>query len=87
MLSFVPLELLHLAFYLVIAKKPELNQNDKIDLFIKYYQPTWLYDSFLFPPKIWNHFGTVGPRTNNHVEAFNFKLNTYSFWNRPDIFV
>ena len=40
----------------------------------------------MFPPHIWNHFETVGPRTNNHVEGFNFKLNQYSFSNHPKIY-
>ena len=64
-----------------------MEQNDKIDLFISYYRSTWLSESSLFPPKIWNHFDTVGPRTNNHVEGFNFKLNTYSFCKHPNVYV
>ena len=85
-LSFVPLTLLELAFNFIITKKSLLlEQNDKIDLFINYYRSTWLYESSFFPLKIWNHFGTIGSRTNNYVEAYNFKLNTYSFCYHPNV--
>ena len=37
----------------------------------------------MFPPHIWNHFETIGPRTNNHVEVFNIQ---YSFSIHPNIY-
>jgi hypothetical protein len=82
-LSFVPLTLLDSAFSLIISKKPFFDQNEKIDLFINYYRTTWLNESSIFPPNILNHFDTIGPRTKNHVEGFNFKLNTTHFATTP----
>ena len=40
----------------------------------------------MFPPNVWNHYETIDPRTNNHVEGFNFKTNQYSFCNHPKIY-
>ena len=40
----------------------------------------------MFPPSIWNHYETIGPKTNNHVEGLNFKLNQYSFCSHPNIY-
>jgi hypothetical protein len=34
----------------------------------------------------WNHFYTNGPRTNNHVEAFNLKLGNSIHCNHPNIY-
>ena len=32
----------------------------------------------LFPKEIWNHYNDDnGPRTNNHIEGYNLKLNNY----------
>ena len=83
-LAFVPLNLIELAFNIILDSKPL--KNEKIDLFIKYFTSTWFSTSCMFPPHIWNHYETVGPKTNNHVEGFNFKLNQYSFSSHPNIY-
>ena len=33
-----------------------------------------------------NHHGTIGPRTNNHVEDFNNKINLYIDSDQPNIY-
>jgi len=30
-----------------------------------------------FPIELWNHYETVGPRTNNDLEVYNNKLKTH----------
>jgi hypothetical protein len=85
-LSFVPLNLVTVAFNYIVSIKPLSDHIEKIVSFINYYRSTWLDSSSMFPPKIWNHYDTIGPRTNNHVEGYNFKLNRYSFCNHPNIF-
>jgi hypothetical protein len=34
----------------------------------------------------WNHFDNVGPRTNNHVEGFHYKLGEYIDNSHPNIY-
>jgi hypothetical protein len=37
-----------------------------------YFNAVWFKT---YPISVWNHYETVGPRTNNHVEGFHSKLN------------
>jgi hypothetical protein len=53
-LAFVPLNLIELAFNIILDSKPL--KNEKIDLFIKYFTSTWFSSSCMFPPHIWNHY-------------------------------
>ena len=62
-LAFIPLYLINLAFNFILSVKPKSDYNEKIDLFINYFTSTWLSSSALFPPSIWNHHDTIGPRT------------------------
>jgi hypothetical protein len=39
-----------------------------------------------FDINLWNHFDVIGPRTNNHLEGFNAKLNKYFDYNKPHIY-
>ena len=39
-----------------------------------------------FPQKYWNHFLTIGNRTNNHVEGYNLKLKKFIGAKSPNIF-
>ncbi|CAF1104867.1 unnamed protein product [Brachionus calyciflorus] len=38
------------------------------------------------PHNLWNHFYTEGPRTNNHVEGYNHKINNYINHTHPHIY-
>ena len=73
-LAFVPLDLVETAFNYLISLQPVLPHNETFNLFYTYFRTTWLEGS-KFPPALWNHYETVGPRSNNHVEGFNFPLN------------
>ena len=48
---------------------------------------TWIDGNRAFDSKIWNHHNTIGPRTNNHVEGVNHKLNEFiDAKKHPDIY-
>ena len=34
---------------------------------------------------MWNHYGTVGPRSNNLVEGYNLKFNRYVATVHPNV--
>ncbi|CAF0802873.1 unnamed protein product [Brachionus calyciflorus] len=83
-LAFVPINRFEESFQHILDCIPI--KITQIDLFIKYFQGTWIRGNF--KPEIWNHYDTTTPRTNNHVEGFNsalkhrvdsFKPNIYSF--------
>ena len=82
-LSFIPLTLVEITFNLLVSKKPQSEHGDKFDLFVKYFRSTWFT---LFPPRLWNHHETIGPRTNNHVEGYNNKINLYIDCDHPNVF-
>ena len=56
----------------------------KIEGFAKYIIDNYFEGSF--PMKCWNHFLTVGNRTNNHVEGYNLKLKKWIVAKSPNIF-
>ena len=45
---------------------PSVLDKPSIDKFIKYFESHYMTGSF---SGTWNHFDTVGPKTNNHVEG------------------
>lgn len=62
------------------SKKPPYAQ---LDSFIDYFETTWVNK---YPPKMWNHYDTTTPRTNNHVEAFNRSLSDHMDEKKPSIY-
>ena len=50
---------------------PSVLDKPSIDKFIKYFESHYMTGSF---SGTWNHFDTVGPKTNNHVEGYNLGL-------------
>ena len=60
-----------------------LSHANKIEQFCTYFVNTWFEGRF--PVHLWNHSTTVGPRTNNHVEGFHNKLNTWAGRRKPDV--
>jgi hypothetical protein len=52
--------------------------------YFHYFVDTWINGDF--PIKLWNHFNTTTPRTNNHLEGFNLKLLAESDSTNPSIF-
>ena len=84
-LAFVPLNLVENAFNYLISIQPHSPHVDKFNLFYNYIRTTWL-DGSKFPPALWNHYETIGPRTNNHLEGYNFNINNEIDSNHPNIF-
>ncbi|CAF1045622.1 unnamed protein product, partial [Brachionus calyciflorus] len=74
-LPFVPFEELDNVFLQIKSIKPSESVS-KLDEFISYFTRTWILHK-IFTPFTWNHFNTEGPRTYNHVEGFNHKINNY----------
>ena len=48
--------------------KPDSEHEDKLNSFVNYFESTWLSSDAKFPKEMWNHYETIGPRSNNHVE-------------------
>ena len=77
----VPLIDVVAAFKEIIINKPK---DIRINEFILYYERTWL--SSIYPLELWNHYETLGPRTNNHVEGDNAALNRFVNKVSPNIY-
>lgn len=72
---------------------------DELNEFGDYYESTWIerrnHRPPRFPPMLWNHHDSIlhdGVQTNNHLEAYNRKLNklagkSSNVWEIQDIFV
>ena len=56
----------------------------KLTNFIEYIINNYFEGSF--PKSMWNHFETVGNRTNNHLEGYNKKLKNFMGAKSPNIF-
>ncbi len=65
--------------------QPVISEQNKISEFLKYFYKQWLNNQSL-TLNDWNHFDNTGPRTNNHVEGFNYKLGEYIDCDHPNIF-
>ena len=52
--------------------------------FMDYFVDNYFEGSF--PIELWNHYDTVGPRTNNNLEGYNNKLKTHVSRAHPSIF-
>ena len=52
--------------------------------FVEYILDNYFEGSF--PVSMWNHFLTVGNRTNNHLEGYNKKLKNFFGAKSPNIF-
>ncbi len=55
---------------------------DKLSDLLLYFNAVWFQR---FEILLWNHYDTVGPRTNNHVEGFHSKLNKVCQEAHPNI--
>ena len=81
----MPLNLVETAFNYLISIQPHSPHVDKFNLFYNYIRTTWL-DISKFAPAVWNRYETIGPRTNNHLEGYNFNINNEIDCNHPNIF-
>ena len=66
---------LHINIYIkdaIMANKPSVSNEASLVKFMDYFVNT--YFEGIFPVAVWNHFNTVGPRTNNNIEGYHLKL-------------
>ena len=77
------LSLLGYSFEFLIKSTPRVSQSNKLDLFTSYFRSTWFER---FKPDLWNTYETTGPRSNNHLEGYNFKLIKFVDCIHPNIY-
>ena len=65
----------------LFKNQPKINNIPK---FLDYFVTN--YFEGRFPVKLWNHFDTKGPRTNNNLESYNSKLKKCVGIAHPNIF-
>ena len=68
-MAFIPIDLLDSTFQYLLSIQPESLNSDKLRLFVNYFESTWIGRDSKFPKDMWNHYETIGPRSNNHVEG------------------
>ena len=86
-LSVIPQEFIAEQFELLLKNTPvfvEENKNKKMEEFLDYFVNNYFEGSF--PIDLWNHYNTVGPRTNNNLEGYNNKLKLHVSRAHPNIF-
>jgi hypothetical protein len=81
-LVLVPKNIVEPAFHLTNLKCPASYEPTQVARFSDYVLKYYVGDSdtgtqALFPVSLWNHFDNDGPRTNNPVEGFNFRMGKY----------
>ena len=85
-LSLIPSE--HIDIYWINTIMPSmLNlkiKYPKISNFTEYIVNTYFAGNF--PTNLWNHYSTIGNRTNNHVEAYNLRLKKWLSAKSPNIY-
>ena len=58
--------------------------KSNLEEFFDYFVKQWFEGSIDY--EMWNHATTDGPRTNNHVEGFHFKINSWIDKNHPSVY-
>ena len=80
-LAFIPEWELSIAFQSLCTDTPEgLNVGE----FTDYMDRTWINGTF--KPELWNVFDSNGPRTNNHLEGWHNRLNSFLGRRHPNIY-
>jgi hypothetical protein len=84
-LAFVPQNSMRDAWLMIVNDMYHLPYEhfDKLYGLLLYFNAVWFQK---FEISLWNHYDTVGPRTNNHVEGFHSKLNRLCQEAHPNIF-
>ncbi|CAF1018080.1 unnamed protein product [Brachionus calyciflorus] len=82
-LAFLRPDCLESAWQIIQKFRP--SNNPKLIEFHDYFKDTW-YQKPKFSYELWNHYYTEGPRTNNHVEGYNLKINKYIDYSHPHIY-
>jgi hypothetical protein len=86
-MPFVPIGLINTVWTLILNKLTLIVSKKLKELkeYVLYFYNTWLINPN-YPIALWNHYETIGPRTNNHLEGYNFKINTSIDYNHPHIY-
>jgi hypothetical protein len=85
-LPLVPVELVKNAYDEILNCKPAITNKDlrsSVQRYLNYFENQWLNDNYI---KIWNHFDTDGPRTNNYNEGYNNRLNKLCGSGHPNLY-
>ncbi|CAF0710880.1 unnamed protein product [Brachionus calyciflorus] len=68
----------------ILSQSDEWHADGTFDVAAKYFNQLYLIQACFktendrsFPIELWNHYDTVGPRTNNNLEGLNNKLKTH----------
>ncbi|XP_046369698.2 uncharacterized protein LOC124144384 [Haliotis rufescens] len=59
---------------------------DNAQRFNDYIVTTWVGDDARFPILLWNHNRNIGPRTNDNLEGFHYRLNKSLPHHHPNIY-
>ena len=54
-------------------------------LYLSFFNHGVHYYSKSFPPRMWNHFQNSGPKTNNHLEGWHYRLNRLARKAHPNL--
>ena len=77
-----PSRFVHIVWTSIKAAAP--SQVANIDDLCTYFQDSWLNGSF--PIQSWIHCGNERPRTNNHVQGWDSKINAVAGKTHPNVF-
>ena len=76
-IAFIPINIVESTFQFLLSIQSESVNHEKLRLFVNYFESTWISRDSKFPKEMWNHYETIGLRSNNHVEGYNLKFNRY----------
>ena len=82
-LSLVPSNKVTDGFVYLMDNAPEIDID--LNRFLEYFTETWLEGNVDIIQ--WNHYENDGPRTNNHVEAYNLKVQKHLKCSHPNIWL
>ena len=77
-MALVPIQRVdELYLYLIDNSEDLLDEFPQLQLYLDYLTTIYVDDDALFSVHVWNQYRPEGPRTNNHVEGYNSKLNKF----------
>ncbi|XP_048242867.1 uncharacterized protein LOC125375906 [Haliotis rufescens] len=83
-LPLLPLQQVQDAWFDSMNQSPDVPNADE---FNDYIVTNWVDYEARFPPSLWNHHQTFGPRTNNNLEGFHSRLNASLNHRHPNLYI
>ena len=80
-LYIIPINTIDGIWQSILSDKPNIA---RVDEFLDFFNNTYFEGKF--PIQLWNHYDTIRPRTNNHLEGYNLKIKKTVAVAHPDIF-